>query len=84
MQSKTSEGGEDEQLAECDDPITAGSGDGCVEVSGDGCDEAREPKVAPISEGNDMMPSSASLLSDLLTSLYEEEKQHKSKKLKSE
>ena len=193
MQSETSEGGEDEQLAECDDPITGCSGDGCVEVSGDGSDEmlptdepttstdsptpmtdsptsftdpplpstdaptpsidaetastdasvpstdppitrstdiptestdapmeeeeipvnvgeddfttvfedgvippvdeetqeelqkAREPKVVPISEGEEeVRPSSASLLSNLLASLYEEEKQQKSKKPKSE
>ena len=179
-----SEGGEDEQLAECDDSITGCSGDGCVEGCGDGSDEipstdapttftdpplpstdaptpttdaetratdaetpstdapvpstdaptdstdipapytkapmeeeeipvdvgeddlttvfedgaippvdevtqeelrkAREPKVASISEGDEVRPSSASLLSDLLASLYEEEKQDNSKKSKSD
>ena len=39
LQSEVSEGGEDEQLAECDDLITGCSGDGCVEVSGEGPDE---------------------------------------------
>ena len=186
-----SEGGEDEQLPECDDSITGCSGDGCVEGCGDGSDEipstdapttftdspttvtesptsftdpplpstdaptratdaetpstdapvpstdaptdstdipepstevpmeeeeipvdvgeddlttvfedgaippvdevtqaelrkAREPKVASISDRDEVRPSSASLLSDLLASLYEEEKQDNSKKPKSD
>ena len=73
-----------------EDDLTTVFEDGAIppvdEVTQEELRKAREPKVASISEGDEVRPSSASLLSDLLASLYEEEKQDKknSKKPKSD
>ena len=50
------------------------------EESSEDLQKARTPKAASISK--DLRPSSASLLSDLLASLYEEERQQKTEKYK--
>ena len=50
------------------------------EESSEDLQKARTPKAASISK--DLRPSSASLLSDLLASLYEEERQQKAEKYK--
>ena len=71
-----------------EDDLTTVFEDGAIppvdEVTQEELRKAREPKVASISEGDEVRPSSASLLSDLLASLYEEEKQDNSKKSKSD
>ena len=81
----------DSPMEEEEFPVNTGEEDGItttvfedgeippVDIEEQQLPKAREPKVASISDsGDEVRPSSASLLSNLLASLYEEEKQHKS------
>ena len=67
---------EEEILNVGDDDLTTVFEDGAIppvdEESQEELRKAREPKVASISEGDEVRPSSATLLSNLLASLYDE------------